>query len=205
MALPAFRTESRVLTGDPQQHATPVLARRRLGRGGLGGEQVPAQVQIPFAPAVSKQSAVTYAHETMGKDVQQEAAEEFLGRESHLPDLASLFVVFVGEGDLIFVQTDETAVGQGDPVGVAGQVPEHLLRASKGRLAIDHPDFAVEAVEPVLEEKRIAQGFGRSRQVQSPLSIDLLETERDLPRNIRVSTRTGRRNLSAPAIHLSRS
>ena len=76
---------------------------------------------------------------------------------------------------LIVFQTDEPAVRQGDPVGVAGQVAQHLLGSPEGRLAVNHPDLAVETVEEIAKTKWIAQGFGLSRQAQPPFLMEVLE------------------------------
>ena len=44
-------------------------------------------------------------------------------------------VILPPEGDALLVERDEPAVGDGDAVGVAGEIGEHRLGPAKGRLA----------------------------------------------------------------------
>ena len=48
-------------------------------------------------------------------------------------------VVLPAEADLSVGESDEPAVGDGDPVGVAAEIVEHLLRAAERALGVDHP------------------------------------------------------------------
>jgi hypothetical protein len=81
VTVPALRTERRILARNPLIDRLPVIAlvglRRRRGRGGI--EQSPATLQLPIPIAIGKQAVVTNAHESIGQDVQQETADEFLG------------------------------------------------------------------------------------------------------------------------------
>ena len=51
----------------------------------------------------------------------------------------SLAVVLPEEADGVVGHGDEPAVGDGDAVGVAAEIGEHLLGAAEGRLGVDHP------------------------------------------------------------------
>ncbi len=48
-------------------------------------------------------------------------------------------VVLPTEGDLAWLDRDQAPVGDGDSMGVAGQVLENLLGTSERGFAIDHP------------------------------------------------------------------
>src|ERR1022692_3806700 len=75
----------------------------------------------------------------------EEAADELGGRERHrLETLAPVAaVVLPPEGDAVAVARDQATVGDGDAVGIAGQIGEHGLRATERLLGIEHPfDFA---------------------------------------------------------------
>jgi hypothetical protein len=84
---------------------------------------------------------VPYTVKAAWQNVDQETADELVGEEGHdlLPVSASAAVILVAERDLIAVEGDEAAVGDGDPVGIAREIGEHRLRPGKGRLGIDHP------------------------------------------------------------------
>ena len=89
------------------------------------------------------------AVEAFGKDVDQEAPDEFMDRQGH--DLVALdplgSVVLPGEGDLVIVDADQPAVGDGDPMGVAGEVGEYGLRSGERFLGEHRPVRLVERFE----------------------------------------------------------
>jgi hypothetical protein len=65
---------------------------------------------------------VADAVEALGQDVHEEASDELRYRQGHgLVSLAALgAVVLPLEGDLVVVEGDEAAVGDGDAVGISG-------------------------------------------------------------------------------------
>jgi hypothetical protein len=81
------------------------------------------------------------AVEAAGQHVDEEAADELAGGERHgLVALAAVgAVVLPLERDAAFIAGDEPAVGDGDPVGVAGEISQHGLRAGERTLGVDHP------------------------------------------------------------------
>ena len=108
--------------------------RRRLEQGaGLG--------QVGGAGGVGEEAVVADAVEAGGQDVDQEAADELAGGEGHqlAPGLALGAVVLPAEGDAALVEGDQAAVGDGDAVGVAGEVGQDRLGAGEGALGVDHP------------------------------------------------------------------
>jgi hypothetical protein len=114
-----------------------------MGRG--HGKQLPRPVEIFGLAPVGQQAVVADAVEAQGQDVDEEAADELAWRQGHgLVPLAPLgSVVLSLEGDTPVVEPDQAAVGDGDAVGVAGQVGEHRLGSGEGTLGVDYPlDFA---------------------------------------------------------------
>jgi len=89
--------------------------------------------------AVGEKSDVSDPVEAVGDGVLKEAADEFVGREPHDLGFAVLAIVLPGEADLAVVEPDQAAVGDGDAVRVAGEIPEHLLGPGKRRLGVDDP------------------------------------------------------------------
>src|SRR5664279_922447 len=89
--------------------------------------------------AAGQQTAVPYPVESAWQDVDQEPPDELVRLERHgLVAAGSLDpVVFVAERYAGRVVGDEAAVGDRDPVGVAGQIGQHLLRPGERPLAID--------------------------------------------------------------------
>ena len=93
--------------------------------------------------SVGEDAEVTDAVHPVGQDMEQEAADELVGADSHgavarllLPRLLRLPVP---EGDGLAIEACDAAVTDGDPVGVAGEVSEHLGRPAEGPLGVDHP------------------------------------------------------------------
>src|SRR5215470_11858409 len=93
------------------------------------------------AVAVGKQPIVTDAVETLGEDVQKEAANELMGVECHcLPAIGAIeAIVLPTEGDTTVVGREQPPVGDGDAMRVSGQVAEHGFRPSEWLLGVDDP------------------------------------------------------------------
>src|SRR6266446_2666015 len=98
-----------------------------------------AKWQKRGASPVGEESEVPNAHETFRKQVQQEAAQEFIDRKSH----QLLFVVMSGiaptKSDRLSSKRDQAMIGDRYAMGVAAQILEHILRATEGWLRVDHP------------------------------------------------------------------
>src|SRR5262245_32029053 len=73
--------------------------------------------------------------------VEQEAAHELACVEAH--DLAAVTavraIVLPAEADMAFVEVKQAAVGDGDAMGVAGEIGENLLGPGEGLFGIDDP------------------------------------------------------------------
>ena len=76
-----------------------------------------------------------------GQYVQQESPDELMRMQPHrLPARRAVgAVVLPAEGDAGVVGCNEAAVGDGDTMGVTGEIAQHLFGSGKRRLAIDYP------------------------------------------------------------------
>ena len=63
--------------------------------------------------------------------------------------LAAMGIVFPPECNFAVVKTNQAMIGDGDPVRVAGQIMEDMLRSTKRPFGID---------DPVLAEQRAQEG-----------------------------------------------
>ena len=89
----------------------------------------------------------------------QEAADELVGRERHRLVTLGAFdpVVLPFESDALPVACDQAPVGDGDPVGVAGEIAQDFLGSAEWTLAVDDP-FAVAQWRQVGRERfRVGQ------------------------------------------------
>jgi hypothetical protein len=77
--------------------------------------------------------------------MKKEAAKKLLGCDSHELLLAAVSIIFPAERYLTIGEVYEPMIGDGDAMGVAGQVMKDVLRAAERRLGVH---------DPVLAEKR---------------------------------------------------
>src|SRR5438270_10373536 len=71
------------------------------------------------------------------------------------------------KSDLPVGKRDQSMVGNGDTVGVAAEILEHILGAGEGWLGVDHPVFAKQRSQPGGEE------FGLREERQIPGKVQL--------------------------------
>ena len=118
----------------------------RMIHRGLEGE--PATREHTPPAAVSEQPVVANPDKPARQDVQEKASSELGQRELLMPDTARA-VVLEAKAHPLVVEGDEPMVGDGDAVGVTGQVGETETGPSKGGLA------------------KTTQGFWRQRVTRS--------------------------------------
>src|SRR5450759_3236443 len=103
----------------------------------------------------------------------------------------SLSVVLPGEGDVAVLDGKNAVIGEGDAVGVSGEVAQDLFGPAEGGLGVDDPFAAAGVIEQSGEGGRICQVTARS--------------SRKTRRKRRESTRTGRKKFFLQAIQRLRS
>lgn len=141
----------------------------------LDPEQVPDPGDIGGPVAVSEEAVVTDAVLALWQNVDEEPADELSHCQCHGRVSARAFdtVILDAEGDALVVHSDQSAVGDGNPVRVARQICQYGFRSGEGFLGVDHPvDFAQrfdEGVEgiPVQQVSMIAVELQFPRIVQS--------------------------------------
>jgi hypothetical protein len=100
------------------------------------------------APAIGEQAEVADADEAVGHDVEQEAAEKLVDVECHDLLPIAISIVAPAKVDVTVGEADETVVGEGDAMGVAPEIGEHMVGAGERRLAVDDPGRLAELGEP---------------------------------------------------------
>ena len=74
-----------------------------------------------------------------GKHVEQEAADELLGLQSHDLFAIAVFAISIAQGDFAVLDLEDTIVGERHAVGVAAEVVENGLWRAERLFGIDHP------------------------------------------------------------------
>jgi hypothetical protein len=104
---------------------------------------------------VSEEAEVADADEAAWEQVQQEAAQELVDRQLHDALAVAMGGVSPAKGHLSVIKCEESAVGDGDAMGVCSEVAEHMFWSAKGWLGVDDPVVAIETTEPSSEAARL--------------------------------------------------
>src|SRR5262249_34443653 len=109
--------------------------------------------------AIGEQAVVPDAVEALGQDVHEEPAHELARLERHgcVPVRAFEAVVLIFERDAVRVGGDQATVGDGDAMGVAGQVGQHLPWPCERTLGIDEPVRLPQRCQVGLEGYRVGE------------------------------------------------
>lgn len=115
------------------------------GRGRWGMEEIAASREGRYSVSVGKDAVVSDFDETGGEDVEEETSDELEGGQGHGAGEVALFRISVPEGDLVCLESDNSAVGDGAAVGVCAEVSYDVLWPPEWGLAVDVPVDPVEA------------------------------------------------------------
>jgi hypothetical protein len=141
---------------------TIVLAWLRLGRALAGrshAQELAAMLQLLFAVSIAQEAVIATAVESTGENVEEESADELLGRESHDFLLIVVAVVPPVELDLRVFDIHDPMIGNRDPVRVAADVVHHLLGSGEGRFGVDDPFQVAHRIEMPAENLWISKGL----------------------------------------------
>ena len=92
-----------------------------------------------FLGAVGQEAKMADTHEAIGQDMEEKAAGEFFGIESHRFQPVFVSSVSVAKSDLAVFEGEDTVIGQSHAVGVAAEVVKHGLGRPERLFRIDDP------------------------------------------------------------------
>ena len=152
----------------------------RVGRGSFRcrlAEELARAFDSPVAAAVGQQPVVADFDEPRRQDVEAEPPQELVESEGHGFALRVVRVVLVGESDGAggLVEGEEAAVADGDAVGVAGKVGEHLPGSAERALGIDVPFGAAGIAHQPGKGARVGLRGEFSVELQLALRVEGLE------------------------------
>ena len=148
--------------------------------------------------AIGEEAVVTNAMKAVRQGVEQEAADELVGAPGHDLRLAVVAMVLPAERDFILGHGHQARIGDGDAMGVATEIGQHLFGPAERRLRIDHPFDAPQVAEATSEAGR----FGEVGEIAAEAELAGVEggASRNSRRNSRERTRTGRKKPGRQAI-----
>lgn len=123
------------------------LGRRRCWRRSV--KQTSREGDVVGACGIGEEAVMANAVKAVRQNVKQEAADEVVAvkRYEAVAVLAFTPIVLPLEGDAARLEGHEPAVGDGDAVGVAREIREHLIRPRERALGVDHPIVAMERLQ----------------------------------------------------------
>src|SRR5207302_1342767 len=120
---------------------------------------------------VGEIAIVADAMEAFGQDVEQEAADELVGTKGHHLLLVVVAIILPAEADPALGKTDQAAVGDGDAMGIAAEIIEHLLGSAERSLGVDDPANGAQGPQPGSEH-----GWrGQARQIAKEPELTRIE------------------------------
>ena len=111
----------------------------RWGKAGSSIEEFSALSQGLFFRAVGEKAEVTDAHEAIGQNVEEEAADEFLGMKGHGLFSIAISSISITQGDLAVLDVEDAVIGKSHAVGVAAEVIKHGLWRTERLFRVNHP------------------------------------------------------------------
>ena len=128
----------------------------------FAGQLLLWQFEALVSKAVGEPSVVADAHEAFGQHVQQEAAQELSGIESHGALLVAMGRVSPAEGDMFAVEAEQAVVGNSDAVCVAAEITQHVCGSAERRLGIDDPLLMAQLIDQCCELSAMLELSGRA-------------------------------------------
>ena len=133
-----------------------------------------------LACTIGEKAVVTNADEAIGQDMLQETTQK-LGRiEFHHPVTVAANIVLVAEAHRVRVQGRDPAVGDGDAMGIAGEIFQHLLGSAEGSLGIHHPLLGAQLLAQCSEATGISQIGKGTMELETVGSEVLLQRRQHL-------------------------
>ena len=85
-------------------------------------EELETSFELALLPTISEESEVTNALESRGQHVKQKAADKLVSIQSHRAALRVGFAATTEKGDFTIRNGLDSAIGDGDAMGVAAEV-----------------------------------------------------------------------------------
>src|SRR5918911_4558811 len=121
------------------------------------------------------------ALEAMRQDMKEKPSEKFDGLQRHGALPIPPLVVFPPKRHLAVATGQQPPIGDGHPMGVAGEVAEHLLRPSQWRLGVDHPLRLLQGREELAPGRWSTPALALSLEAEAILGSGLPQRRQERP------------------------
>ena len=121
------------------------------------GEEDAHAFELLASVALSQEAEVANAVEAVWKRVQQKATDELVRLQAQDAGTTAAAIVFVGEGDFIVGDGDQSGIGDGRAMGVAGEIGQHALGSAERRLGVDDEEALPQGAYALGEDGRIGK------------------------------------------------
>jgi len=112
--------------------------------------------------------------------MQQETSQELLRGECHLSVFIAVSIIFPAKGNLVMLEGQQAVVGDGDAMGVAGEIAQHMMGSAEGWLGIDDPVLTEQGTQEGAENFLILQGLENSAELELALLKSSLQSGYEL-------------------------
>lgn len=158
----------------------------------LLSEQRAAEEKRRASPPVGHPPEVTDAGKAFWQHMHQEPAQELLVGKSHGAVLALVGVVFPAKSYAVVVDAKQTVVGNGDSMGVTGQVLQNVFRTAERRLGVTTHCLREMVSRNAAKFFSLASGAHSPKKASLWLRNACRKPSVNLRRKTRLSTFTGR-------------
>jgi hypothetical protein len=129
---------------------------------------------------IGEKAEMAHAVEAVWKHMEEKSSDKLVGMKTHdLLTVATVATIILpSKGDMVAIGMNDAAVCDGDTMGVAAEIGEHLIWTAEWRLRIDNPFnaasagkmagecFVIVEMSEVVEELQLAFGKGFSQSCQ---------------------------------------
>ena len=136
--------------------------------------------QQSFTAAIGQQSEEADTQKAMWKHMEKKAAQKLLGRDCHELLLAAVGIIFPAERHLTIGEVHKPVIGDGDAMGVTGQVVKDVPRATERRFSVHDPVLAEERAKKRAEGPFVLKRLKAAGKSQLSFSKSSLQSSREL-------------------------
>jgi len=128
-----------------------------IARTGRSTEQNAAARESISTPSVGEESEVADANQTLGQNVDQESAQEFIGGNGHDLLLAAMCIVLPSKRHSIILEGDESMAGDRNAMGIAREIMQNVFGTAEGWLGVDDPVLSEKLSQKLAEATWLGQ------------------------------------------------